>query len=100
MIPPFLLILGSRIHFGGHFCYLVTINRVVTKFKMAAIGHKKKIADFKIDIETCIIPLFLLILGSSIHFWCHFCDLVSTNGVNGGFYKVVSSFANKSDIEK
>ena len=45
--------------------------------KMAAGGHIGNVTSKPIDIESCVIPLFLLILAWRIHFWHRFCILIS-----------------------
>ena len=44
---------------------------------MADSGHIGNITWNQIDIESCVIPLFLLILAWRIHFWHCFCILIS-----------------------
>ena len=44
---------------------------------MAAGGHIGNATWKQIDIESCVIPLFLLILAWRIHFWHRFCILNS-----------------------
>ena len=44
---------------------------------MAAGGHIGNITWAQIDIESCVIPLFPLILAWRIHFWHRFCILTS-----------------------
>ena len=44
---------------------------------MAASGHIGNVTWMQIDIESCVIPLFLLILAWRIHFWHRFCILTS-----------------------
>ena len=44
---------------------------------MAAGGHIGNVTWKQIDIESCVIPLFLLILAWRIHFWYRFCILIS-----------------------
>ena len=44
---------------------------------MAAAGHIENGNWKQIDIESCVIPLFLLILAWRIHFWHRFCILTS-----------------------
>ena len=44
---------------------------------MAAVGHIGNVTWKQIDIESCVIPLFLLILAWRIHFWHRFCILTS-----------------------
>ena len=44
---------------------------------MAAGGHIGNVTWKQIDIESCVIPLFLLILAWRIHFWHCFCILTS-----------------------
>ena len=47
------------------------------KSKMAAGGHIENVTWKQIVIESCVIPLFLLILAWRIHFWHRFCILTS-----------------------
>ena len=47
------------------------------KSKMATVGHIGNVTWKLIDIESCVIPLFLLILAWRIHFWHRFCILTS-----------------------
>ena len=42
---------------------------------MAAGGHIGNVTWKQIDIESCVIPPFLLILAWRIHFWHRFCIL-------------------------
>ena len=44
---------------------------------MAAGGHIGNVTCKQIDIESCVIPLFLLILAWRIHFWHYFSILTS-----------------------
>ena len=44
---------------------------------MAAGGHIGNVTWKQIDIESCVIPLFLLILAWRIHFWHRLCILTS-----------------------
>ena len=44
---------------------------------MAASGHIGNVTWKQIDIESCVIPLFLLILAWRTHFWHRFCNLTS-----------------------
>ena len=44
---------------------------------MATGGHIGNVTYKHIDIESCVIPLFLLILAWRIHFWHRFCILTS-----------------------
>ena len=44
---------------------------------MAAGGHIGNVTWKQIDIESCVIPLFLLMLVWRIHFWHRFCILTS-----------------------
>ena len=47
------------------------------KSKMAAGGHIGNVTWKQIDIESCVIAFFLLILAWRIHFWHRFCILTS-----------------------
>ena len=44
---------------------------------MATGGHIGNVTWKQIDIESCVIPLFLLTLEWRIHFWHRFCILTS-----------------------
>ena len=44
---------------------------------MAAGGHIGNVTWKQIDIESCVIPLFLLILAWRIHFWHSLCIMTS-----------------------
>ena len=44
---------------------------------MATGGHIGNVTWKQIDIESCVIPLFLLILAWRIYFWHRFCILTS-----------------------
>ena len=44
---------------------------------MATGGHIGNVTWKQINIESCVIPLFLLILARRIHFWHRFCILTS-----------------------
>ena len=45
---------------------------------MAAGGHIGNVTWKQIDIKSCVIPLFLLILAWRIHIWHRFCILTSS----------------------
>ena len=49
------------------------------KSKMATSGQIGNVTWKQIDIESCVIPLFLLILAWRIHFWQLLCILTSPN---------------------
>ena len=48
------------------------------KSKMAGGGHIRKVTWKQIDIESCVIPLFPLILAWRIHFWHRFFFILTS----------------------
>ena len=64
------------------------------KSKMATGGHIGNVTWKQIDIETCVIPLFLLILAWKIHFWHRFLYFDQFNYQNSRYNTLFKLNAN------